>query len=74
MKVALYIDDGREQIVLTPETDSEKSILARFHDGTRVSTIYKGAFYECRGGWVRQGADKDSTIIALRPQDSGADR
>lgn len=55
MKIALYIEDGLEQIVLTPTTASERSILNRLHDGTRQLAIRRGAFYECKGGWTRHG-------------------
>jgi hypothetical protein len=77
MKIALYIEDGLEQIVLTPETDTEKGILGKLHDGQRALTINRGTFYGCRGGWVRHEArgpfasqsDDTSTILVLRPQD-----
>lgn len=68
MKIALYINDSIEQIVLTPESDTEKALLGKLHDGTRALTIHRGSFYECRGGWVRETAARDSTMIALRPQ------
>ncbi len=77
MKIALYIEDGLEQIVLTPESDTEKGILGKMHDGSRQLDIKKGEFYACRGGWVRHGMyttrsfygndDADvSTMIILR--------
>lgn len=66
MKIALYIEDGLEQIVLTPVGDTEKSILGKLHDGSRALEIRRGSFYECVGGWVRQGQTKDSTMIVLR--------
>ena len=67
MKIALYIEDGLEQIVLTPEGDTEKNILSKLHDGTRKIEIKRGDFYECRGGWVRQAqAGDNSTMIVLR--------
>jgi len=56
MKIALYIEDGLEQIVLTPETPTEKSILGKLHDGTRELKIHHGSFYGCRGGWIRHEA------------------
>lgn len=65
MQIALYIADGVEQIVLTPETETEKSIVGKLHDGKRRLTIHKGSFYECRGGWVRHGSDDTSTILRL---------
>lgn len=66
MKIAFYIEDGLEQIVLTPEADHEKAMLAKLHDGTRELTIKSGSFYECRGGWTRRGSDDTSTIVILR--------
>lgn len=66
MKIALYIEDGLEQIVLTPEGDTEKGILNKIHDGTRSIGIRKGGFYECQGGWVRQNSTDSSTMIVLR--------
>jgi len=68
MKVALYIDEGVEQIVLTPETASETAILGKLHDGDRDLTIARGGFYECQGGWVRQSASPNSSMLVLRPR------
>jgi hypothetical protein len=84
MKIALYIEDGLEQIVLTPESDTEKSILGKLHDGTRELSIKRGAFYGCQGGWVRQpkqyqnlysvSDDEDtSTMIVLRHVEAKAE-
>jgi hypothetical protein len=78
MKIALYIEDGLEQIVLTPTSDTEKAILDKIHDSTRDLSIKRGEFYGCRGGWVRQkksysniyGSDEpndESTMIILTP-------
>ncbi|MGX9980686.1 hypothetical protein [Methylobacterium fujisawaense] len=79
MKIALYIEDGLEQVVLTPENDTEKAILGKMHDGSRDLTIKRGAFYACMGGWVRQpqvyhgefgtsrNREDDSTMVVLRP-------
>jgi hypothetical protein len=66
MKTALYMEDGLEQVVLTPEGETERAVLARLHDGSRSLAIRWGSFYECRGGWVRQGTDDISTIIVMR--------
>lgn len=78
MKIALYIEDGLEQIVLTPESDTEKNILGKLHDGTRSLSIKRGSFYGCQGGWVRQQreyrswpgvpheSEDASTMIVLR--------
>ncbi|EJU14948.1 hypothetical protein LH128_01192 [Sphingomonas sp. LH128] len=66
MKIALYIEDGREQIVLTPTSQTEKALLGKLHDGSRELSIHAGSFYACRGGWTRQGETRDeSTMIVL---------
>lgn len=81
MKIALYIEDGLEQIVLTPESETEKSILDKIHDGSRTVEIKRGAFYGNRGGWTRwkqkdmspfayggnSTEDDVSTMVVLRP-------
>lgn len=81
MKIALYIEDGLEQVVLTPESKTERAILAKLYDGSRKLEIHQGAFYGCRGGWVRwvepppdgvfhrNGIENEdqSTMIVLRP-------
>jgi hypothetical protein len=78
MKIALYIEDGLEQIVLTPTSDTEKAILEKIHDGSRQLSIKRGEFYGCRGGWTRHkkqyyspyGSDEpndESTMIILQP-------
>ena len=75
MKIALYIEDGLEQLVLTPESKTEANILDKLHDGSRELSIQQGTFYGCRGGWTRwkdhawsNGVrrDDDSTMIVLR--------
>jgi hypothetical protein len=78
VKIALYIEDGLEQIVLTPETATEKGILGKLHDDSRTLTIHKGSFFDCKGGWKRYGVHHvfdsfggreehdESTMIALR--------
>lgn len=81
MKIALYIEDGLEQIVLTPESATERAILEKIHDGSREISLKRGSFYECRGGWQRytpaswtsgvyspsERQDDTSTMIVLRP-------
>jgi len=80
MKVAFYIEDGLEQIVLTPESDHEKRMMDLVHRGDRSFSIYRGTFYHCRGGWTRHGdsdglhdldRSDDSTIIVIRPKVRG---
>ena len=64
MKIALYIEDGLEQIVLTPESATEKGILGKID--ARSIEIKRGAFYACQGGWTRQRDSEESTILVLR--------
>lgn len=88
MKIALYIREGREQIVLTPESETEHDLLGRMTDETRVVRIYNGSFYDCQGGWTRQQAERggeftssflrdrpkdESTIIVLEPKAAEAE-
>lgn len=68
MKIALYIEDGREQIVLTPTTETECGILGGLTNGRRKLTIKQGSFYSCMGGWTRHGSDDQSTIIVLNDE------
>lgn len=79
MKIALYIEDGLEQIVLTPESETEKLLLRKLDAADRDLTIHHGSFYECRGGWLRHQASfhgtydgerksDDSTMLVLRPK------
>lgn len=67
MKTAFYIEDGLTQIVLTPETEFESEIVAKIKNG--IVKIYRGSFYECQGGWVKQGSDDKSVILVLREED-----
>jgi hypothetical protein len=79
MKIALYVEDGLEQIILTPVTDTETALLDKLHDGSRRFELHRGGFYPCMGGWMRHrlrtsvdgydpGPD-NSTMIVLRPVD-----
>lgn len=54
MKTAIYIEDGVVQLVLTPESEFEKNAIGSFKESKTKTTIFEGAFYDCRGGWVRQ--------------------
>ena len=53
MKLALYVEDETTQVVITPESDWEKSALSKIpEDGSY--RLHRGSFYYCRGGWVKQ--------------------
>lgn len=51
MKTAIYIEDGRTQFVLTPETKIDREVLDEI-ESTNLKT-YRGEFYGCSGGWTR---------------------
>lgn len=72
MKIALYIEDGLEQIVLTPTSKTETDILAKLHDGDRSLAVHRGSFYHCQGGWVRENMSDTSSIIVLKPTEPAA--
>lgn len=82
MKIALYIEDGLEQIVLTPQSETEKAILGKLSDGSRELGIKRGSFFKVQGGWTRYAQpfrgvydrtdqDDESTMIILTPPDKG---
>lgn len=67
MKVAVYIENGVTQLVLTPEGEWEKNVTDRMaSDGEYDVTIMRGEFYECRGGWFRQGYPSSERSLILR--------
>lgn len=76
MKAILLTKEDRQQIVLTPENDFEKEIISLFASKTTypqsikeksetAASIYLGEFYDCQGGWTREGKSKDSLIIVF---------
>lgn len=54
MKTAIYIEDGTVQLVITPESEFEINALSTMRKKRLDAQIFDGAFYDCRGGWVRQ--------------------
>lgn len=54
MKTAIYIEDGVVQLVLTPEGGFEEDALKSFADKPLGVQVFRGQFYDCQGGWVRQ--------------------
>jgi hypothetical protein len=65
MKISFYVEDGAEQIVLTPETEYEKKMLSALHDKKRVVEIKRGSFWECMGGYYRHTRDGDSSTMLV---------
>lgn len=65
MKFGIHITPEGTQIVLTPETEWEKMAtkdLVKFHT---AATIFRGSYYNCQGGWLREGTDTDCLMIVL---------
>lgn len=73
MRIALYMENGIDQVILTPDTDKEKAILASVFNSKSELSVKHGSFYECQGGFVRQGLDKTSTILVLKRPRGGAE-
>lgn len=75
MKIAFYMDEGREQIVLTPESEFEKAMLGKLHESNRQLSIHRGEFYACQGGWTRWRdvgpTEACSTMLVLNPLSAG---
>lgn len=67
MKITIYVADGITQLVITPETDFEKKAVAQFEKKPLSVKIMSGSFYECQGGFVRQGSDQS---LILRVDES----
>ncbi len=65
MKIALYIEDGLEQVVLTPESETEKAILGKLNERPSDFAIKSGQFFRCQGGYVHQQSGPRSTMIVL---------
>lgn len=78
MKTAIYIEGGLIQLVLTPENDFEKATIGMFQEQQRAvgdvgigtvlnAEMFRGTFYDCRGGWTRQS---DYLPHAIYPEKS----
>lgn len=61
MKTSIVIQEGVKQIVLTPESEFEQGVVDSIKDG-QVQVLH-GQFYQCNGGWCREGDDDRSLII-----------
>jgi len=79
MKVALYQDAGRTQVVLTPESEWERRIVTMLGKETAPTRILHGEFYACQGGWTREhdlalgsGPADNSLLLVLDKSNGGA--
>ena len=61
MKLSFYFDEGRKQLVFTPETDYEKKLLKTVEDSKNKDLSWHwGGFYACQGGWTRHERYSDA--------------
>lgn len=65
MKTAIYIEDGRQQVVLTPETKTEEAVCEALEKRVAQLNIYRGEFYACQGGWTRQREINTSSLYGM---------
>ncbi len=63
MKTIIYIEDGITQLILTPESSFEKELVSRISHGKHVMSLYTGGFYDCQGGWIRQGNQEETSLM-----------
>lgn len=70
MKTSIWIEEGRTQFVLTPESSIDKKVVEEL--GHSNLKTYKGQFYACAGGWMRQGPTNspESLIFVIDKEES----
>ena len=64
MKMALYFENPGWQLILTPETKDEISIL-KLLENSKLMTTYWGEFYKTQGGFYMRSTDKESLMLIL---------
>lgn len=71
MKTAIFIREGRTQVVLTPENEWEEKVCEMVAEGKKDLNLYFSQFTDVRGGWSMQsekdyrGQSNNSLIIVL---------
>jgi hypothetical protein len=77
MKTVVLIEDGRIQLVLTPETKHEKGALKLLEDRSLRVRILAGEYYACAGGWTREshnfGSSTESRSLIVMVDDAKID-
>lgn len=79
MKTTFLLRDDLAQVVLTPETKHESTLLGMLHEGDRDVAVYRGNFEECKAGYVREFGlggtfssgsplTQPDTVLVLRPR------
>lgn len=70
----LFTHDGAAQVVLTPETDGEKSMLGLLKDGSVVTIRSVGEFAKTAGGYYREFDHRplnQSVALVIIPEMNG---
>ena len=71
MKLAVYIENGVTQFVLTPEDEFEQRMVAGLEKKNIEAKLNVGSFFACQGGWQRnslglsQQRDDRSLIVQV---------
>lgn len=71
MKTSYFINEGRTQIVLTPENDFEKNVVNEIKNRETNVQVFKGSFTECQGGWTRLYEDIETVMICFDKECGG---
>lgn len=53
MKVAVYVEEGLQQVMFMAENDHEKKILSSMAERPCDVSWHNGSWYTCQGGWKR---------------------
>lgn len=70
MRSAIYIDNRRTQIILTPENEADKAALTFVREQGKSITVKRGSAYYCNGGWVRIGDRGEDASVMLVIEDA----
>lgn len=70
MKVAIYLADGVEQIILTPERPMERVMLDRLFEAPRNIRHIRGDFEMTGDGYARKAGTNNSLIFVVEPTPS----
>jgi len=71
MKTAIYINENRQQIILTPENEWETNICESLSKKSKNTKMYFAQFTDVQGGWTMlssegyRGKENDSLMIVL---------
>jgi hypothetical protein len=64
MKTTIMIRENRTQLVLEPESRHDEDVLKVME---RLPGCYRDRFYDCQGGWTREGGGERDLVIVFGP-------